>query len=59
MELNDKDIEIGSRKAARDILSKIEEVCFSEKYAQYRIDYGSHGERDLIIQWIRNKYHIK
>lgn len=57
--MNYKDIEIGSRKAAREILSKIEEVYFSEEYAPFRIDYGSNGARDLIVQWIQNRYHVQ
>lgn len=50
------DIEIGERVAARDILSFIESVYFSERFAKYRQDYGSHGQRDLIIKYIKEKY---
>ena len=38
-----------SRKA---ILSKIKEVCFGEAWLQYRIDYGSNGQRDFLINYI-------
>lgn len=50
------DIEIGERKAARDILSFIETVCFSKEYTQFRVNKGSNGERDLIIRTIKEKY---
>lgn len=50
------DIEIGERQAARDILSFIELVCFSEEYMQYRVKYGSNGQRDLIIDTIKERY---
>lgn len=38
-----------SRKA---ILSKIKEVCFSDKWLQFRVNKGSHGQRDFIIDYI-------
>lgn len=53
------DIRIGEKKAAREILSMIQEVCFSKAYSQFRIDYGSNGTRDLIIENIKNMYSIK
>jgi len=45
-----------ARKTAREILSYIEQVCFSEEFKDYRIDYGSNGQRDLIIKFIKEKY---
>ena len=50
------DIEIGERIAAREILSYIEQVYFSEKFSQYRMNYGSNGQRDLIIKFIKENY---
>lgn len=50
------DIEIGERVAARDILSYIERVCFSERFSQYRQDHDSNDQRDLIIKYIKEKY---
>lgn len=50
------DIEIGERKAARNILSFIEAVCFSKEYLQFRVNQGSNGQRDLIIKMIKEKY---
>lgn len=52
---NDKYTE---KRVAREILSIIEEVCFSKKYFDYRVSYGSNGQRDLIIQTIKEKYEI-
>lgn len=37
------------KRVAREILSMIEKIYFSEEYAKYRIDYGSKGTRDLLI----------
>lgn len=45
--------------AARDILSMIEMVSFSEDYRDYRVRYGSRGERDLIVQMIKDKYKVE
>mgnify|MGYP002528461719 CR=1 FL=1 len=44
---------------ARDILSKIEEVCFSKNWIDYRINYGSNGQRDYIIHYIKRKYNVE
>lgn len=51
--------EIYKREAAQEILSFIEEVCFSKAYRDYRIDYGSNGQRDLIIKTIKERYNIE
>lgn len=52
------DNEIISKRTAREILSIIEEICFSKDYQEYRVNYGSCGERDLIIKKIKEKYDI-
>ena len=54
--INDKCIE---RRVAREILNIIERVCFSTEYVTYRVDYGSNGQRDLIIKMIKEKYDVK
>ena len=54
-----KDEIIVEKRVAREILSIIEEICFSEKYFQYRVDYGTNGRRDLIIANIKEKYGIE
>lgn len=53
------EIEIIEKRVAREILSIIERVCFSEEYRDYRVRFGSNGQRDLIIQMIEDKYDIK
>ena len=50
------DQELIERRVAREILTIIEEICFSEKYKKFRSDYGSNGERDLIITKINKNY---
>lgn len=54
-----EDKELFQRQAARDILSVIEEVCFSKTYIKFRADHGSHGQRDFIINYIKQKYDVK
>lgn len=34
------------------VLSKIKEVCFSKEWTQFRVNNGSHGQRDFIIDYI-------
>ena len=34
------------------ILNKIKEVCFSKEWVQFRINNGSHGQRDFLIDYI-------
>ena len=36
------------------VLSKIKEVCFSEEWLQFRVDNGSNGQRDFLINYIEN-----
>lgn len=50
------DREIYSKQTAREILSFIEEVSFSKEYLNFRVNYGSNGQRDLIIHFIKNNY---
>lgn len=35
------------------LLSEIETVCFSEEWIKFRVDYGSNGTRDYIINYIK------
>ena len=55
MTTNDKYIE---KRVAREILNIIERISFSEEYKEYRISYGSNGQRDLIIKMIQDKYEV-
>ena len=50
------DVEIGERIAAREILSYIERVCFTKDFEEYRVARGSNGQRDLIINFIKENY---
>lgn len=38
------------------VLDKIKEVCFSkeQKWIDFRVSYGAHGQRDLIINFIES-----
>lgn len=46
------------RRVAREILNIIERICFSEEFKEYRINYGSNGERDLILKTIKDNYNV-
>lgn len=46
------------RRVAREILNMIERIYFSKEYQQYRIDNGSNGTRDLLIDSIKNLYEV-
>lgn len=46
------------KKVAREILSMIETVCFSEEFRDFRVNKGSNGTRDLIMENIKNTYEI-
>jgi len=52
---NDKYIE---KRVAREVLSIIEKICFSDEFKEYRIDQGSNGTRDLIIKLIKERYEV-
>lgn len=45
-----------TRKVVREILTMIEQIYFSEEYMDYRINYGSNGTRDMVIESIRTRY---
>ena len=47
------------RKVANDILKTINEVCFGKEYRDFRIDYGSNGQRDFIIDFIKDNYGVE
>lgn len=36
----------------KSVLNKIKEVCFSEDWLQFRVDNGSNGQRDFLINYI-------
>lgn len=54
--MNNKDVI--TKKVARQILSMIETICFSEEFKEYRVNNGSNGTRDLIIENIKKTYSI-
>lgn len=54
-----KDEVIIEKRVAREILSMIEEIYYSKKFFEYRCNYGSNGQRDLIILNIKEKYGIE
>lgn len=55
MTTNDKYIE---KRTAREILNIIERISFSEEYKEYRICHGSNGQRDLIIQLLKERFEV-
>lgn len=46
------------KRVATDILHIIDVVCFSEEYRDFRVGWGSKGQRDLIIRTIRDRYNV-
>ncbi len=52
---NDKCTE---KRVAREILSIIEKICFSDEFSEYRVNNGSNGERGLIIESIKERYQV-
>lgn len=46
------------KRVAREILSTIEKVCFSDEFRDYRVNNGSNGQRDLIIKFIKERYEV-
>ena len=46
------------KRVARQILAMIEKIYFSNEYLQYRVNYGTNGARDLLIDSIRNLYDV-
>ncbi len=53
--INDKCIE---RRVAREILNIIERISFSTEYKEFRMNHGSNGQRDLIIQMIKERFEV-
>jgi hypothetical protein len=53
--INDKCIE---KRVAREILNIIERISFSTEYKEFRMDHGSNGQRDLIIQMIKERFEV-
>ena len=51
--------EVISKRVARDILNEIDRIYFSEEFREYRINYGSNGQRDYLIQWIQDTYDVR
>lgn len=45
-----------TRKVAREILTMLEKIYFSEEYKEYRINQGSNGTRDLVLASIKGRY---
>ena len=46
------------KRVAKEILSIIENICFSNEFREYRVNQGSNGTRDLIIKTIQERYNI-
>ena len=46
------------KRVAREILSIIESICFSDEFREYRVNQGSNGTRDLIIKTIQERYNV-
>lgn len=46
------------KRTAREILSMIEMIYFSEEYREFRVNRGSNGQRDLIIRRIKEEYDV-
>lgn len=55
---NFSDEKIIKKRVAREILSMIETVCFSEEFRDFRVNEGSNGTINLIIENIKNTYDI-
>lgn len=36
----------------------IETICLSEEFREYRVNYGSNGQRNLIIKNIKEIYGV-
>lgn len=53
------DTQLTEKRTAREILSIIEHIYFGNEFAEYRINQGSNGTRDLIIKSIQERYDIK
>lgn len=49
-------VENTEKRVAKEILSLMERVYFSDEYREYIINYGSNGARDLIMNTIEDRY---
>ena len=56
MNLIDIVVRNAEKRVAKEILSLIKRVYFSDEYHDYRINYGSKGVRDLIMNTIDDRY---
>lgn len=45
--------EIIKKRVAREILSMIETVCFSEEFREYRVNNGSNGTRIWLLKILK------
>lgn len=52
------DYELGKIASAREILNLLEEVYFSSEYSELRINKGTNGTRDFILNTIKETYKI-
>ncbi len=52
------DYELGKIASAREILNLLEEVYFSSEYSELRINKGTNGTRDFILNTIKETYQI-
>lgn len=50
--------EVIRKRTAREILSMMETVFFSKEFAEFRVNNGSNGERDLILKNIKETYGV-
>lgn len=57
--MSDKNDAYIEKRVAREILSIIEKICFSDEFREYRINRGSNGTRDLIIKLIKERYDVR
>ncbi len=56
MDIVDIVVRNAEKRVAKEILSLMERVYFSDEYHDYRISYGSNGVRDLIMNTIEDRY---
>ena len=54
----EKIVSNGDCISRQTVLNKFREVCFSKEWIQFRADYGSHGQRDFLINYIEGLPHI-
>lgn len=54
----EKIVSNGDCISRQTVLNKFREVCFSKEWIQFRADYGSHGQRDFLINYIEGLPHV-